>query len=227
MLPFCRLHSRYPLSHNSGLSRTEILVLLALLAILMLAASGPLSSYLRSSRINRAVTSAATLNTLLSQYATDNNGVYPVGEGTPAEGKSEGIARLLLENNYTPDSSVFSVGATPKYKGANPADIGAANISWDFTAGATATTGLTSGAPELLPILYGTGESVTYPTVQGTGLDLALSGQGPFAKSGIVVAYKNSTAVFIPATSSGSTSICRGFISKEFTDTATYTQIRP
>jgi len=37
---------------------------------------GPISAYLKQHSISRAVESARTLNTLLSQYATDNDGVY-------------------------------------------------------------------------------------------------------------------------------------------------------
>jgi type II secretory pathway pseudopilin PulG len=212
----------------SGLTRTELLVLLGVLGVLALAATGPVTHYLAQARLNRAVKSAWTLNTLLSQYATDNNGIYPVGEGTSAMGKSEGIARSLLQNNYTPDASVFAVGSTPPYQGSAPdfSDLGAANMSWDFTAGATATTGLTSAAPDLLPIVYGTGESVTYPA-PATGLDLLLIGKGPFGKKGIVVAYKNNNAVFIRATISGTNSVCPNFISKEFKDSGAYTQIKP
>jgi len=222
---------RYPLGPSSrlGFTRVELLVLLGLLLVLAGIGFAPIRHYLEKARINRAVESARTINTLLSQYATDNDGVYPVGEGTPAVGTSEGIARNLLENNYTPDAAIFAVGSTAKYSGTarDFSDITAANISWDFTGGATASTGLTPTAPDLLPTVYGTGENVTYPTTGETGLDLPLSGNGPFAKKGIVVAYKGNNAAFIPGTLSGTTVECRGFISTSFKDTGTYTQIKP
>jgi type II secretory pathway pseudopilin PulG len=190
---------------------------------------GPITEHFQKASISRAVENARTINTLLSQYATDNNGVYPVGLGTSAAGKSEGIARNLLENNYTPDATVFAVGSTAKYSGtaADFSDIRAANISWDFSGGATASTGITPAAPDLLPTVYGTGENVAYPTATGTGLNLPLSGAGPFAKKGIVVAYKGENATFIRGTPSGTTVECRGFISTAFKDTASYTQIKP
>ncbi len=213
---------------QAGLTRVEIMFSVAVLVIVALLAIGPIEHYLEQARINRAVECARTINTLLSQYATDNNGVYPVGEGTPALGKSEGIARNLLENNYTPDATVFAVGSTKSYAGkaSDFSDLSAANISWDFTAGATTSTGITSAAPDLLPTVYSTGENVTYST-SGAGLDLPISGEGPFGKAGMVVAYKGNNAVFISATSSGTTLECQGFISPKFKDTATYTQIRP
>jgi type II secretory pathway pseudopilin PulG len=216
-------------SKRSGLTRVELLVFLFIAIILIGVGFGPVSEYLDKSNVNHATEKARTISTLLSQYATDNNGIYPVGEGTPAAGKSEGIARNLLENNYTPDASVFAVGSTTKYRGTATdfSDLAPANISWDFTGGATTSTGITSAAPDLLPIVYTTGENVTYPTTSGAGLNLPLSGKGPFGTRGVVAAYKNNSAAFIPGTPSGTSLECRGFISTEFKDTATYTQIKP
>jgi type II secretory pathway pseudopilin PulG len=224
-----RLFSAAEASRISGLTRIELLVFIGILVILVAVGWGVASQWIERVGINRAVESARTINMLLSQYATDNNGVYPVGEGTPAVGKSEGIARNLLENNYTPDASVFAVGSTAGYSGKAPdfSDISPVNISWDFTAGATTTTGITSAASDLLPTVYSTGENVTYPTMAGTGLNLPLSGNGPFGKKGVVVAYKGNNAVFIPGTLSGTTVECPGFISSAFKDTGAYTQIRP
>jgi type II secretory pathway pseudopilin PulG len=216
-------------SSSSGLTRIELLVFVGILVILVAVGLGLAAKWIERAGINRAVESARTINTLLSQYATDNNGVYPVGDGTPAAGKSEGIVRNLLENNYTPDATVFAVGSTAGFSGkaSDFSDISPANISWDFTAGATTTTGITSAAPDLLPTVYSTGESVTYPTAAGTGLDLPLSGNGPFGKKGVVVAYKGNNAAFIPGTFAGTTVQCPGFISTAFKDTGAYTQIRP
>jgi type II secretory pathway pseudopilin PulG len=203
--------------------------LVAILIILAGVACGSISNRMDKAKINRAVESARIINTLLSQYATDNNDVYPVGLGTHAVGKSEGIVRNLLENNYTTDTGIFAIGSTARYGGtaSDFSDISPANISWDFTGGVTASTGVTSAAPDLLPMIYSTGESVIYPTPPQTGFDLPLSGNGPFAKKGVVVAYKNNTAAFIPGTLSGTTVKCQGFISTAFKDTTPYSQIKP
>jgi hypothetical protein len=225
-MPFS--HFRFA-SSRSGLSRIEILVFIGILALLAGGAYGPVTDYVKSRSVGHTIESAHTLGMLLSQYATDNDGVYPVGEGTSAVGKSEGIARNLLENHYTPDAALFAVGSTARYGGTAPdfSDITAANISWDFTGGATASTGITSAASDLLPTVYGTGENVVYPTTPGTGLNLPLSGNGPFGKKGIVVAYKGGNAIFIRGTPSGTTVECPEFISKSFKDTGPYTQIKP
>jgi type II secretory pathway pseudopilin PulG len=213
----------------SGLTRVEFLVVISIFVVLAGIAYGPIIGYLEQAKINRAVENARTISTLLSQYATDNNGVYPTGEGTSAAGKSEGIARNLLENNYVPDATIFALGSTVPYAGkaSDFSDITASNISWDFTAGATASTGITSTDPDLLPTVYSTGETITYPATTGTGFDLTLSGHGPFGTKGVVVAYKSNNAAFIKGTPSGATAISSGFISREFKSTGTYTQIRP
>jgi type II secretory pathway pseudopilin PulG len=224
-----RSSSFWSLGGESGLSKVELVAGIAILA--MLAGLGwiCIAPWLEHARITRAMESARTLNTLLSQYGTDNDGVYPVGLGTSAPGKSEGIARNLLANNYAPDASLFALGSATRYAGKAPdfSDLTAASISWDFTAGASSTAGITSAAPDLLPTLYTTGQNVIYPTTPGAGLDLPLSESGPFGKSGMVVAEKGGGATFIPGAPSGPTVICHGFISGAFKGTGPYTQIRP
>jgi type II secretory pathway pseudopilin PulG len=223
-----RSFSSVDASRVSGLSRVELLVLVAILVILAAVGYGPISDHLEKAKISRAVENARTINTLLSQYATDNNGVYPVGLGTSAAGKSEGIARNLLENNYTPDATVFAIGSIAKYSGTAPdfSDITAPNISWDFTGGANATTGITSDASDYLPVVYTTGEVVDYASAKGHGLILSPSGMGPFGHEGVVIAYKGGNALFIPAKPDGK-EIPPAFIMSNFKDTAPYTQIKP
>ena len=225
-------HPRFSITGQSirfGFSPTEILVLIGIVMILVCIAAGPLTRHFEQSKINTAVENARGLDLLLSQYATDNNDTYPVGLGTSAPGTSEGIARNLLVDKYASDPAVFALGSALKYRGAAPdfSDFAASNIDWDFTGGATRTTGITASASEFLPTVYSTGQTVTYMSNAGTGLDLTLSGYGPFANSGIIVAYKNNTATFIRGTPSTTTTTCQGFISHEYKDTAAYTQIKP
>ncbi|MEI9999624.1 MAG: hypothetical protein WDO13_10875 [Verrucomicrobiota bacterium] len=217
-----------PRRHPAGLTRTEILAGLVVLVILIIVSLGPLHAYLEQRRIEHGIDSARAIGLLLSQYATDNNGVYPVGEGTPAMGKSEGIALNLLQNQFTPNTDIFTVGATPAYRGTDKdyADLKPENISWDFTAGATATTGITASTSDLLPVAFTTGELVAYPS-PGRGLDLPISGQGPFGNKGVVVAYKGGNAVFIRALITGQTTLAPDFISRDCRAPGPYTQVRP
>jgi type II secretory pathway pseudopilin PulG len=214
---------------RSGFTRAELVVFAAILLILVAVLWVPISNHFEQASITRAVESARTINTVLSQYANDNNGVYPIGEGTPAAGKSEGIALNLLQNNYVPDATVFAVGSTAKYAGkaSDFSDITAANLSWDFTAGATATTGLTTSAPDLLPTVYTTGQTVDYSQAKGHGLILEPNSNGPLGLEGIVVAYKAGNARFIPAPEASGTASAPPFIEPGFTDPGPYTQIKP
>ena len=213
---------------RAGLTRTETLVALVILLLLGAVLGVFLRSHFKQAELNRAVECAHTLDAVLAQYATDNNGVYPVGEGTPTAGKSEGIARNLLENNYVPETSVFTVGSTAAYTGkaSDFSDIAASNLSWDFTAGATAMTGITASVSDYLPVVYTTGETVDYASARGRGLVLTPSGSGPFGHEGIIAAYKGGFAYFIPARPSDR-EVSRAFILSNFNDPGPYTQIRP
>ncbi len=192
---------------------------------------GSASRYRYLHGTDRGVESARTLNTLLAQYATDNDSVYPVGEGTRAEGKSEGIALDLLLNNYTPNADIFAVGSTPRYSGTakDYADLGPENLSWDFTAGANATTGITvASTPDWLPILYTTGETVDYTMAGNHPYNVEPSGNGPFGHDGIIAAYKSGDVRFMPAKPSGPELPLAFFcLMPGDKNTGTYTQIKP
>ncbi|HEX4140370.1 MAG TPA: hypothetical protein VHY09_08490, partial [Candidatus Methylacidiphilales bacterium] len=126
-----------PLSASrAGFVRSQTIFAVVVLLILAAVLVAYVGNYLKLHGTAHALESGRTLNTLLAQYATDNDGVYPVGEGTRAEGKSEGIALDLLQNNYTPNADLFSVGSTPRYAGdaKDYADLAPENMSWDFTA---------------------------------------------------------------------------------------------
>ncbi len=203
-------------------------MLIVALAVLIALGIGPVTAYLRKNSVANAVESARTISTVLTQYATDNNGVYPVGEGSAALGTSEGIARNLLVNSYAPDATIFSVGSTPSYhgKGGDYTDFGAANLSWDFTAGANVTTGLTSDAPGGLPIVYTTGDKMKYPAGGGS-IEATLSGHGPFGSRGIVVANKDMTARFLPRVTTGDGLAAGLTLSQLPSGSGTYTQVKP
>jgi hypothetical protein len=205
----------------AGASRLQLVfgMVVAIIFLAVIIAFASRYQYLHGT--DRGVDSARTLNTLLAQYATDNDGVYPVGEGTRAEGKSEGIALDLLLNNYTPNPDIFAVGETPGYSGTakDYADLGPENLSWDFTAGANATTGIRADAPDSLPVLYTTGETVDYRPGQG----VTLSGNGPFGTRGMIVALKSGAVTYRPA----SNNVATALVSPDLKDTGTYTQIRP
>ncbi len=206
---------------RAGFSRIQVLFGSAVILILAGVLYAEVSSYFKLHGTEHALENARTLNTLLAQYATDNNDMYPVGEGTRAEGKSEGIALNLLQNQFTPNADIFAVGSTPRYAGTAQdfADLAPENISWDFTAGANTTTGIKTDAPDLLPVLYTTGETVDYRPDKG----VTLSGNGPFGTHGMIVALKSGAAEYRSAMSN----VVPVFVSPAFPGTGTYTQIKP
>ncbi len=214
-------------SCRMGFTRRELLFGLAVLIAAVIVVTGPVSQYLAQSRIAHAVQKGRELNLLLSQYALDNDDTYPIGQGTTALGKSEGIARNLLNDKYASTPDIFVLGKALAYTGTavDFSDFAANQIDWDFTA-ATSTTGLPASAPGLLPTLYATGETVSYPAATGTVVDLTLSGNGPFGLKGMVVGYKNNAVIFIPATPIGSQAVAKGFILPAFPG-GSYTQIKP
>jgi hypothetical protein len=176
------------------------------------------SSYLKLHGTAHALESAKTLDTLLAQYATENDGAYPTGEGTRAPGKSVGIALDLLQTQFTPNADIFAVGSTTRYAGTDKdyADLAPENMSWDFTAGANTTTGIKTDEPDSLPLLYTTSETVDYRP----GQSVTLSGHGPFGSHGMIVALKSGAVEY----RQGASSV---FVPADFKGTGTYTQIKP
>jgi hypothetical protein len=204
------------LFRGEGFTRIQTVFFVVVLLLFAGVGFTLLSSYVKLHSPEHALENARTLNTLLAQYATDNDGTYPTGEGTRAQGKSEGIALNLLQNQFTPNADIFAAGSTPRYAGADKdyADLAPENMSWDFTAGANATTGIKTDAPDDLPVLYTTGQTVDYRP----GQSVTLSGKGPFA-GGMVVALKSGAAIYRPGNST--------FVVPVFKGTGTYTQIKP
>jgi len=150
--------------------------------------------------------------------------------GTATVGTSAYVANALLNNKYANDATVFAIGNTTKYTGAAPYDLKSTNIGWDFTAGATNTTGITSAAPDQTPVVFSDiGASTTIVAQSGGGYQVqALPATTPFQQNGVAVAYKSNSALFIKATSVTGGSNVSNFISSSFSDSwANYTVIKP
>jgi len=220
---------------RGGFTLVELLVVIGIIAILAGVALGPITSGIEKAKESGGMQGARSINLLLFSYSNDNNQTYPPGNGTAnpmttpptSVGTSAGVAIQLLQGGYATDPTIFALQGSTKYSGTTPGftDFAAVNIAWDFTGGATTSTGITSAASDLLPVVFCTGETVNYPAAS-TGLDLTLSGKGPFKNNGLAVAYKSNSAVFIKGTKAGANATAVGFISPSFTDTAVYSQIK-
>jgi len=203
---------------NAGFSRIQTVFGVVIFVILGAVLFAVAANYLKLHGTAHALENARTLDTLLAQYAAENDGAYPTGEGTRAPGKSAGIALDLLQTQFTPNADIFAVGSTPRYEGTDKdyADLGPENMSWDFTAGANTTTGIRTDEPETLPVFYTTGEAVDYRP----GQSVTLSGHGPFGRRGMIVALKSGAVEY----REGASSV---FVPADFKGTGTYTQIKP
>ena len=225
-------------STRGGFTLVELLVVIGIIAILASVALGPIMGGIEKAKESSGMQTARSINLLLFSYSNDNNQTYPPGGSagvtlTPPPtdvGTSEGIAIQLLQGGYATDPTIFAIGSTQKYTGAGApyADFAKTNISFDFTGGAAATAGITSSASDLLPLVYCTGETVAYPPTANAGLNLTLSGNGPFKFNGIAVGYKSNSAVFMKGIQNAAASaVVNGFISTSCSDVGPYTQIKP
>jgi hypothetical protein len=203
---------------REGFTRTQTVFAAIVFLLFAAVVIAEVSSYLTLHGTAHALESAKTLDTLLAQYATENDGAYPTGEGTHAPGKSVGIALDLLQTQFTPNADIFAVGSTTRYAGTDKdyADLVPENMSWDFTAGANTTTGIKTDEPDSLPVLYTTSEMVDYRP----GQNVTLSGHGPFGSRGMIVALKSGAVEYRVGASSV-------FVPADFKGTGTYTQIKP
>jgi len=106
----------------------------------------------------------------------------------------------------------------------------ASNVDFDFTGGATTSTGITSSACDQVPVVYsdiGNG-TITGPTGTTPGVISGLPSTAPFGLNGVAVAYKSNSAVFLKGVASASGVTVNNFITTSFTDTwSSYTRIAP
>jgi len=218
---------------RGGFTLVELLVVIGIIAILAGVALGPITGGILKAKESAGMQSARSINLLCFEFSTDNSQVYPAGAGTGFQGKSEGVAIQLLQGKYANDPTIFCItggGFTP-YTGNNSAftDFAASNITWDFTGegSSSSATGATSSSSDLLPVVFCTGETITYPTSSGTQYNLVLSGTGTFQNNGIAVAYKGNSATFIKGTLTSGGATVQNFISASFNDSASYVQIKP
>ncbi len=108
---------------------------------------------------------ARQLGQVCFSYSTDNtaNGnAYPSGLSATA------IANQLISSSYISDPSIFCVsgaaGGQKVYSGPLPVVLTSTNITWNFTVATLTTTGgVTSNTGDLIPLVYFTGQSASYP----------------------------------------------------------------
>lgn len=182
-------------SKRGGFTLVELLVVIGIIAILAGVALGPITRGLKTAKQNAAMQNARSVSLCEFQYSIDNDGSYPDGTDSAL------LVQKLFLGKYLTDPGILymSGGKEVKYTGNTPSTgIAVSNISWDFAGvdGGTGTAvGVSSSAPDQLPVVWGTGNNFNMPANAGAGASL-VTGGGIFGFDGVPVAYKSNSAFF-------------------------------
>jgi prepilin-type N-terminal cleavage/methylation domain-containing protein len=175
----------------------EILVVIAIIAILAGVALPAITGALKKAQENGAMQMARGLELGCFQYANDNSQTYPSGANTL-------VFFGLLTNGYVANTDALflsgcTIGGTAsaKYAGGS-SGLAANNVCWDATQ-ISSSNGLTSSDPDQTPVIMSYGSTVTYGTVGTAGYATAqikTTSGNPFGTDGIAVSYKGGSSAF-------------------------------
>jgi hypothetical protein len=157
-------------------------------------ALGPITSGIKIAKENVAMQRARQIELIMMQYSVDHNGAYPDGK------TSTEVFQKLIDGKYVTDPTIFYLEMPGKTKPTS-SQLTADNVSYDVTSGVTATS------PDVVPVVFCTGYTVTYTPHAGATRDnpVATPFPGPGLRfSGIAVAYKSGYARFQRAQADGS-----------------------
>ncbi len=204
------------LSTRGGFTLVEILVVIAIIALLAGVALPAVTGALKKAKENVALQEAHGLSLALFQYANDNDGTYPGSQPTATPPISiatstDAFQKLLVPTYISNTDSLYLAGPAGKSK-------------W---AGAN-QTGFT--AADQLPMIFSTGSTVTYPAsgTTGTAVTAAITAIGTtaFGTDGIAVGFKDMSSAFKVANANN---VASGFpiSSQSITAANTYIQLQP
>jgi prepilin-type N-terminal cleavage/methylation domain-containing protein len=222
-------------SSRGGFTLVELLVVIGIIAILAGVALGPITHGLETAKESAGMQTARTIALAEFQYQTDNSN-YPAGATSGA------VAGALVSGGYITDVSIFAKDKASAYTGPT-STAGAvtsgldtyATICWDFMAGASNTTGLTTSDPDGLPLVFTTGQVVAVPADYAAATPIPMvAANNPYGNNGMAVCFKSNSASFLKAVNQGGTynvqtSTANALFGPSFTAPtgAVYTQIKP
>ena len=204
---------------SGGFTLVELLVVIGIIAILAGVALGPITNGIKKARESSAMQTCRTLGLAEFQFSNDN-GTYPDGADAGA------VAQALVTGNYVSDPSIFRISgdasATP------PAAAGqytAGNVSYDFMGfddNAAAKSGIPSGAPDLLPVVWSPSAAVTAPSGVGGSAKPNTTTPNYFGTDGVAIAYHSNNAFFrTSGLATGPTSVWPGALNWLIVDKGT------
>ncbi len=210
----------------------EILVVIAIIAILAGVALPSITGALKKAKESTAMQTGRGIALGCFQYANDNDQTFPGSQTTPAVVSVTTSTQFfsLIYPTYVSNPDAFYLPMTGKSKlSAGTTTLVAANVSWDATVNSSGNAGLNSTDPDATPLVMSTGSTITYgaagQTAAATGTIPAATGT-PFGTDGIAVALKDGSAFFQgPKGAAGSQLLYLNTTS--FTPAATYKQLMP
>ena len=223
---------------RSGFTLVEILVVIAIIALLAGVALPAITGAIKKAKENAAVQTAHGLALAEFQYSNDNNGVFPGSTTTVTIATSSDAFSKELCPTYVNNTDALYIPSTTcvaKATGYTAGAISSANNAWDmvFITGTTTTNiGLTSNDPDQTPALMTSGSTVTFPAANAAAASLkaaiaAANTTNPFGRDGVAVAYKDMSSAFASATANGGTTAAFGITSGSYVAANAYTKLTP
>jgi len=148
-----------------GFTLVELLVVLAIISILISILIPAVWVGLKTARQSAATQTSHGIGELMTQYAL-SEGQFP--DGTT----STDAFKELLSKGYLTSANIFYLpnGGQTKFSGTSPAtNLTSSNVSWDIVGmdGSSGPVGISTNAPDELPIVFSTGAQVTIPSRRG------------------------------------------------------------
>jgi len=222
-------------SSRGGFTLIELLVVIAIIGVLASVTVPAVMSGLTTAKENVAMQNSRSIGLLMFQYSIDNGNLYPPdnSQGGAYPVTSSGAFEQILTNKYTTSADIFYLSGgvtTGAYKGANPGAagaLGANNNSWDITG--IAAGGVSSSAPDQLPLVFTTGNVFTYPAAvnEPQKADTSKSNTNPFPKLGIAVCYKGNNSRFAKVNDQDAVSVDNFITASCDPGTTVFVQLKP